>query len=84
MHFSRLAVLVAALNLAVGSPILEMKSRSIVASDIAKRALVGTETESATLDSRNAAAKAYKYVDTPRYGRSVENLSAGAEEESQK
>ena len=61
MHFSRIAVRAAALNLAVGSPVLERKCRSIVASDIAKRALIGTETEAATLGSRNAAAKAYKY-----------------------
>ena len=75
MQFSRLALLAAALNLALGSPILEHKSRSIVASDAAKRALVGTETEAATLDSRNAAAAAYQYRDTPRYKRSVEDLS---------
>ncbi|KAL2052026.1 hypothetical protein ABVK25_007718 [Lepraria finkii] len=75
MQFSRLAFLAAALNLALGSPILERKSRSIVASDAAKRALVGTETEAATLDSRNAAAAAYQYRDTPRYKRSVEDLS---------
>lgn len=74
MHFSRIAVLAAALNLAVGSPVFEQKSRSIVASNVAKRPLVGTETEDMTLGSRNAAAKAYKYQDTPRYGRSLGDL----------
>lgn len=61
---------------------LEKKSHSIVSYDAAKRALVGTVTEAATLDARNAAAKAYEYRDTPRYERSVEDLgerSAAAE-----
>ena len=94
MHFTRLAVLAAALNLAIGSPILSKKSRDIVASDVAKRALEPIPAPT-TLDKRNgygyrdtprpsmekkrnAAAAAYDYVDTPRPSREEKRDAAAA------
>ena len=71
MHFTRLAVLAAALNLAIGSPILSKKSRDIIASDIAKRALEPIP-GSTTLDKRNG----YGYVDTPRPSREEKRNAA--------
>ena len=73
MHSTRLAVLAAALNLAIGSPILSKKSRDIIASDIAKRALEPIPAP-ATLDKRNG----YEYVDTPRHSMERKRNAAAA------
>ena len=57
MHFSKLAVLAASVNLALGSPVFAKKSRDVVADHATKRAL-GAEKR----DFKSA----YGYKPTPR------------------
>ena len=71
MKFTNIAVLAAALNLAIGSPVFEKKSRDLVAASAAKKAL--------SRDVKNADLKArvgYGYSPTPRP--SAEDLHARA------
>ena len=72
MKFTNIAVLAAALNLAVGSPVFEKKSRDLVANSAAKKAL-SRDVKNADLKARGGG---YGYSPTPRP--SVEDLHARA------